>query len=265
MVLNDFVLICTRFSISLEQGWGLYLSYRNNTYPEMPVAAWMDVCNKGLFDSKGIHKDVRFAFEDADLDNEDNEKTQVELYGEQVRVTREVKNFQKESPQLDSIIDALYGVLVSYEEDVVLKNWASTSLEVFNGNEKMTKEFITWLHLFPTDNLRKNEGWEKLFFTSYDGVMLRNNSKTAVRNFKTKAGKIDTRVYILGTYLFIRSHIGRDGKCFIPKIENFLKVQDQWFETAVEVINYHGSHLALIFDANYNVKSKSAYAGGILV
>lgn len=106
----------------------------------------------------------------------------------------------------------------------------------FQEDDRLIDFYLTWLYLFPTSSDHLNKGWEYLFGVKYDGVPLRKVIDSNLRNFKRIAYNKDIGVYIIATYMYIRSHI-KDGKCFIPKITNFISEQEDVYAATKEQLD----------------------------
>lgn len=268
MTLNDFVKICGKNKITLDEGWSLYTSAKYRKFPEVSSEILSKFINKKLFDSRsGVSKELIYAFEEADKDNDEQgiDKEFVEHNDELLRITKKSKPFKiHEASVLDKVTDIMRNLLVNYKKDYVLDKIQQASFEYLDQSVDFSNLYITWLHLFPGEGV-KNAGWESFFGVPYNGVQLRISSKTALRNFKMCSNRYDMRVFVIGTYLFIRNYI-RDGKCFIPKIENFIKVQSQWYDEALVVMAEHRSDISVIFDHSYGRNSSiPSHVGGNLV
>lgn len=272
MRLHDFVVICVNNNLTLDEGYELYQFYRRGVKgtPKLSSESILKVVKNGIYKNGDISKKLKDLFADAEKSfnqGEEFEKT-LELQGRSQRITSPVRMREmQEYPLLDAVIDSLETVLTDYPQGDTEKNIEKKAAKWFNDDPKLVQYFVVWLHLFPTNGKQnpKNSGWEKIFYTSYDGVRLRIGAEGHIKEFKHFARKYDMRVFVVGTYLFIRSRI-RNGKTFIPKITNFYKEADEWYMTALDTIKDLGDKLPVIFDKDYmGDYVDSSEEGGVLI
>jgi hypothetical protein len=150
--------------------------------------------------------------------------------------------------------------------DPGVKTRARTLLR-FENNERLTDLYFIWLHLFPTPG-PNNAKWEKLFKAKYgNNFKLRVSSKGSVNRFIMFAKKFDIGIYILGTFLFIKDHIREDGECYIPKIDNYFKVDEEWYDTALELVDEAETYndILHIFTPRVGKSSASSTHGATII
>lgn len=250
LTVEEYTKFCARYNLTpLQALWILNLYEDKVPMPEkrfyMKTADWKDLRERNIVSSD---RKVSTAF----VENAFNSirKKKKKSLGE-LRATVNDK--------VREIIQYISETLLNEFEDVKPKIQAiDRIIKKMDGNKELAGLYMTWLWLFPT-NGKDNKSWEYLFGTKYDNVVLRRSTDMSINNFIKMAKKYDIGIYILATFMFIKSHIKEDGKCFIPKIENYFKSQMDWYDEAVELVDESESKEDIYPIFEYKVDEKVNY------
>jgi hypothetical protein len=136
------------------------------------------------------------------------------------------------------LINHITGILIQHEPG---KATMEKLEDFFINNELLSKLFYTWLCMFPSDGEQQNKGWKDLFNVPYSGVAIRKLVPKYANNFKKLARRkdFDVGIFIIGTFLYIRSNI-HNGRPFIPRMDKFLELQDEWYAQAEDFLSSNG-------------------------
>lgn len=231
MTAEQVVKVCKRLKLSPDQVLSMYYTGLNKQYPLfLETKAYYDLYNRGLAKSnKPTHKY---------LDTVDDILNDIPRNAKTISI----------DPKYQTIIISLYNALDI--ENTVNEDTEKRVRKYFNDDDRIVELYFIWLYLFPTTAEEKNKGWEYLFGIKYDGVPLRKVIEGNLRNFNRIAYKKDVGAYIVATYLYIRSYI-QNGKCYIPKITNFIIEQDEFYANMKEELDkMDESQLVALFELN---------------
>lgn len=231
MTIEEVVKVCNKLNLIPGQVISLNYAKANKNYPlALPKPKYDELLARGL--AERAKPTARFLALQEDILND------VDLTAKKIEVKDKYRD----------IIMGLNGILDV--ENTVNKDVEKRVRRFFEDDERLISFYFTWLHLFPTTAEDKNKGWDKLFGIKYEGVPLRKVIDSNLRNFKRIAYRKDVGIYIIATYLFIRSYI-RDGKCYIPKITNFMKEQEDMYANTKEYLeSLPDDQLINIFELN---------------
>lgn len=221
--IEEFIKLCAYYNLSpIQLVWILSLYEGKNPEPEkrfyMVMKEWDDLKERNIIGRDGK---VSTAFVDNALTT--------------IRKPRKKSITIQIDPKLQNIIEYMGSTLRGTDHEPINLNVWERTLKRMNGHKGLCKLYFTWLWLFPTTG-PANKTWEKLFGTTYTNVILRRSHEVSIKNFEAMASKFDIGIYILATYLFIKDHIKTDGQCFIPKMENYFKVQEEWYYETAEIV-----------------------------
>lgn len=276
MTIETFRAICMNRGITLDEGYALYMMYRTGDVglPRgIPEESILKIKSKNLYSNGFVCESLKEEFRIAEMEFGDGSKyTQtLQMNDKAIRITQPVRRKELSIiPILDTLVQGMFKILVTdqVKNTELHKSIYSRALLYFNNDYELADYYLTWHYLWPTTG-NKNQSWENLFMVPYSNVNLRSNTEHKLRDFKYTASRKDARIYILSTYLFIKSGIKEDGKTFIRKYENFKTERDEWFLYTIDLIDEMKENLPEIFHRNFMVSSKSSKfvnaSSGILV
>lgn len=276
MTLETFRSICMHRGITLDEGYALYSMYRTGSVglpKNLNEDSILKIKAKELYSNGLLNEGLADEFRIAEMEFGDGSQytETLEMNERTLRITQPVVRKELFNvPILDTLMEGMYNILVTdaLKQTSLHKALFERTKAYFNQDIQLLKYFMIWHYLWPTTG-DKNESWENLFMVSYNNVNLRSSTEHKLREFKDAARKIDIRIYVLSTYIFIKSGIQPDGKAFIQKYENFKKVKDDWYLFTIDIIDDLKEDLPTLFDRNFLLHTrKQKYvnsSSGILV
>lgn len=258
MTLDTFKSICMHRGITLDEGYALYSMYRTGIVgpPQVDEHSLLKLIDKGLYSRGHLCEELKDEFRIAEIEFGDGSKYRetMQMNDNTVKVTEPVRRKELAIiPILDTLMEGLYNILVSetIKQSSLHKDILKKATMYFNQDMQLTKYFLVWYYLWPTSNVKLAGPWETLFQVNYNGVNLRSCTEGKLREFKETARLRDVRIYVLSTYLFIKSGISEDGRTYIKKYENFVPVKDEIFNFTVDLIDELKENLPVIFDKGF--------------
>ena len=275
MTLETFISLCMHRGITLDEGYALYTMYRTGFVglpKNLSETSLLKLKEKKLYSNGHVGEELKEEFRIVEMEFGDGSKytETLEMNDRTVRITQPVVRKELACiPILDSVMEGLYNILVTdkIKSGSLHKSLLARTTLYFNQDIELAKYYLIWYYLWPTA-CDKNDSWENLFMVSYNNVSLRNSTEGKLREFKDIARKKDIRIYVLSTYVFIKSGI-KDNRAFIQKYDNFKGVKDEWYLFTIDLIDELKENLTNLFDRDFMVSSRKQKfvnsSAGILV
>lgn len=263
MTLETFRSICMHRGITLDEGYSLYNMYRTAFVGQpknLNQESLSKIMEKNLYSNGHVSEDLKNEFKIAEMEFGDGSQyTETILLNEKMlRITQPVKRRELAViPILDTLMSGLYQILVTdkIKKTILYRSLFDRVKLYFNNDLELVVYYMTWYYLWPTSGAN-NDTWEQLFMTPYANVNLRSCTDNKLRDFKDLARKKDIRIFILSTYVFIKSGIKENGQAYIQKYENFKGVQEEWFLFTIDIIEELREDLPSLFDRNFMLSSR---------
>lgn len=276
MVLEEFVKTCKKLGITLDTGYVLYRNYQNGYghIASLDTSVYNQLIVAEIIVNSKLSRNAKELFETAEKasggDTFDKSKAKKQATAKIINPIK-IKEM-KPSPLLDTIVEALYGILIT--EDIAKsaehKKLQDRLHKGFNNCGEIIKFYTIWHYLWPAQKESYNQSWADLYQVRYDNVPLRIDTEGKRADFKYMVAKLDARIYLLTTFLFIKSGVKyAEKKTFIKKYERFKTERDHWVEYTLGLITDQGDSIINVFDPNFNLANSSnaqeSYISGITV
>jgi len=235
-------IISLKKSLKINSTESLFLFATNENIDGIDISAdeVLNLVSRGLFKSGKLTEEALLII------NNDDKVKPLEVVG------------PTNNPQLPKLNPTSAAIVKRLATHFIAKGIPMKEIDKLNSysSNKLSLPFMyLFLEMFPTKDKSKNKAWEKHFGSEWDNVTLRRITNGTARKFASIWKTKDIGLFLLGTYIFIKSSFNeKSGKYFVKNIENYLAEYQHWYEEASDMLEKGELEQ---FTKQYKVKSEN--------